>query len=488
MIEDLVFADKPSGWLTHSDGQTQGFVDLCKERLKEKNLKIVHRLDRETSGAMVFARNRQAAATLTELFSEKKMAKEYFFVTDRSVSFQKKEVDQNGEQTLFEKEDEELQAPPFFLWKARPLTGKTHQIRRHAQLIGLPLLGDQQYGGSAFSKIMLHCSKLHCDLFEHKVQTPLLMKSLIYLKRPRLSSWLCQLDRRQRLFKEPLSHPKQTLRLIHDKAETGYACDRFGPVLWFYRFLSEKISQEELVDIEEFCQIVGAKRFLIRQMDNRGEDPQLHSHKENEENQWEVEENSRKFLIHSDRGWSPGLFLDQRANRDWIEANAQDQDVLNLFCYTAGFSIAAALGGAHSVASVDTSKQTLNWAKENFALNQINIESHQFWAMDTREFLKIAIKQRRKFDLIICDPPSFARSKKGSFRIEKEFLPLLEQMSACLTPAGRILFSCNYEKWTYQQLLQLIPKRFQVSATPVSAGDFELPGADLTMKSVFISP
>jgi 23S rRNA (cytosine1962-C5)-methyltransferase len=190
--------------------------------------------------------------------------------------------------------------------------------------------------------------------------------------------------------------------------------------------------------------------------------------------------------MHSGRGWSPGLFLDQRANRDWVQENSHDKDVLNLFCYTAGFSVAAALGGARSVTSVDTSKQTLEWAKENFALNEIDLNSHQFWALDAREFLQMAERQGRRYDLIICDPPSFARSKKSIFRIEKEFRPLVEQMGRLLKPEGKILFSTNYERWNYQALIKQLPKGFIGSPAPSPVGDHDLPGEEPAMKSVFV--
>ena len=126
---------------------------------------------------------------------------------------------------------------------------------------------------------------------------------------------------------------------------------------------------------------------------------------------WVGSEHGLKFVFKSNQGWSPGLFLDQRANRNWVHQNSAGKTVLNLFCYTGGFSVAAAKGGAERVESVDTSAATLNWSKENFAANDIDVSQHGFFKSDAREFLKIAKKKERQFDTIICDPPSFARSK-----------------------------------------------------------------------------
>ncbi|MCC6138657.1 MAG: class I SAM-dependent rRNA methyltransferase [Bdellovibrionaceae bacterium] len=158
-------------------------------------------------------------------------------------------------------------------------------------------------------------------------------------------------------------------------------------------------------------------------------------------------------------GLSCGLFLDQRDNRAWTQSVSANKNALNLFAYTGAFSVAAAIGGAQKVTTVDLSKNYIEWCKNNFVLNGLPIETHGFYAMDTMDYLKYAYKKELQFDLVICDPPSFSRDKKGNvFRVEKDFGELLLLACRVLSPNGRILFSTNYEKWTANRWEQELVK------------------------------
>ena len=87
MDSEILLADKPAGWLTHTDGQQPGFVDFL-EKKTQQNLKVVHRLDRGTTGAMVFAKTKDSAAKISAEFTENTVKKQYLFITDRPVYFQ----------------------------------------------------------------------------------------------------------------------------------------------------------------------------------------------------------------------------------------------------------------------------------------------------------------------------------------------------------------------------------------------------------------
>jgi 23S rRNA G2069 N7-methylase RlmK/C1962 C5-methylase RlmI len=122
------------------------------------------------------------------------------------------------------------------------------------------------------------------------------------------------------------------------------------------------------------------------------------------------------------------------------------------------------------VVSVDLSAKFLDWAKENFVANQLDPASKntdasprfEFRAIETRAYLAWAKKQGLRFDLMICDPPSFARTDKGVFRIETDFEALLIECVSLLAPGGRLLVCSNFEGWTvpqwWQQLQRLLPK------------------------------
>ncbi|MEZ4228854.1 MAG: class I SAM-dependent rRNA methyltransferase [Polyangiaceae bacterium] len=125
----------------------------------------------------------------------------------------------------------------------------------------------------------------------------------------------------------------------------------------------------------------------------------------------EVLENGVRFRVAIGEGQKSGLFLDQRENRAHIETLAAGKRVLNLFSYTGGFSLYAARGGATSVTSVDVSRGALDDARASFELNGFSLENSEFVAEDVFEYLERAAKQGRRFDLVICDPPSFAKSR-----------------------------------------------------------------------------
>jgi 23S rRNA (cytosine1962-C5)-methyltransferase len=211
---------------------------------------------------------------------------------------------------------------------------------------------------------------------------------------------------------------------------------------------------------------------------------------------WVAKEGDLSFEFRTDNGLSPGLFLDQRQNRHWVRRHAAGLRVLNLFCYTGGFSVASAVGGAKTVVSVDVSKNFLEWAKVNFELNSQSMApggTFEFRAIDSREYLAWAKKKNLFFDLVICDPPSFSRSKSGVFSIDQDFDELLLALFAVTQKNGRILLATNYEKWNQEALRErsarvLAKNRLNVliDRTPGTDWDFELPSEPHNMKSIFI--
>ena len=122
-----------------------------------------------------------------------------------------------------------------------------------------------------------------------------------------------------------------------------------------------------------------------------------------------VKENGEKFLVNWEEGQKTGFFLDQRYNRELVRHYAKGRTVLNTFCYTGGFSVYAASGGALEVCSVDASERAVQLADENMRLNFGEEYPHQAVAADAVEYLKHI---GDKYDLIILDPPAFAKHHK----------------------------------------------------------------------------
>ena len=171
-----------------------------------------------------------------------------------------------------------------------------------------------------------------------------------------------------------------------------------------------------------------------------------------------VREHGLRFLIRPYDGHSVGLFLDHRENRRRVAELAAGRSMLNLFCYTCGFSVAAASGGARSTVNVDISRKSLEWGKENFCANGLALDDHTFINDNAFDYFKRAQRQRRTFDLIVIDPPSFARAKRGRrvFTVEKDLQRLVAGAVSLLTPDGLLLVSTNYRgasrKWLREQI------------------------------------
>ena len=122
-----------------------------------------------------------------------------------------------------------------------------------------------------------------------------------------------------------------------------------------------------------------------------------------------VLENGQKFLVNWEEGQKTGFFLDQRYNRELVKHYAKGRTVLNTFCYTGGFSVYAAAGGAVEVCSVDASERAVKLADENMRLNFGDTIPHEAVAADAVEYIK---QIGSKYDLIILDPPAFAKHHK----------------------------------------------------------------------------
>ena len=127
-----------------------------------------------------------------------------------------------------------------------------------------------------------------------------------------------------------------------------------------------------------------------------------------------VKENDSKFIVDWEEGQKTGFFLDQRYNRDLVRQLAKGKNVLNTFCYTGGFSVTALKGGANKVVSVDCSKKAIAACEKNIALNGFDIKENPSIAEDAKLFLQNM--KKGEFDLIILDPPAFAKNHKSLHR------------------------------------------------------------------------
>jgi 23S rRNA G2069 N7-methylase RlmK/C1962 C5-methylase RlmI len=170
----------------------------------------------------------------------------------------------------------------------------------------------------------------------------------------------------------------------------------------------------------------------------------------------DIREGGLTFRVNLSDYLDTGLFLDARPRRTLLRSQAQGKRILNLFCYTASFSVYAAAGGADQVDSVDMSRAYLEWATINFALN--GMEGHLSAGLgrqpgkprslirsDALSFLKQAAAQKTAWDLIILDPPSFSNSKKMTtpLDIRRDHRELINRSLEILKPGAKLWFSAN---------------------------------------------
>jgi 23S rRNA (cytosine1962-C5)-methyltransferase len=157
-----------------------------------------------------------------------------------------------------------------------------------------------------------------------------------------------------------------------------------------------------------------------------------------------VREDQIRFAVDVVKGQKTGLFLDQRDNRRRVAALASGATVLNLFSYNGGFSIAAALAGARATTSVDIAGPAIASAKRSFELSQIDVRDHEFAAMDVFDFAAQARESGRRWEVVVCDPPSFAPSAKHRGRALAAYRRLAAACMQLVDSGGVVVFaSCS---------------------------------------------
>ncbi|PRO66647.1 class I SAM-dependent rRNA methyltransferase [Alkalicoccus urumqiensis] len=167
-----------------------------------------------------------------------------------------------------------------------------------------------------------------------------------------------------------------------------------------------------------------------------------------------VKENGMTFAVYLNDGAMTGLFLDQRDVRQTLrETVPEDARVLNTFSYTGAFSVACALGGAGHTVNVDAANRSLEKTKEQFEVNGLDPASHQILVEDVFTYFRRAIQRGEQYDVVILDPPSFARTKKTTFSAVKDYGKLLEQAFQLTAPGGIVAASTNHAG--------LYPKKFR---------------------------
>jgi 23S rRNA (cytosine1962-C5)-methyltransferase len=475
--EHLLVVAKPAGWNTHAPSPYagEGTYDWLKHlKPRWSSLAILHRLDKETSGVLVFGKTPLANKSLTEQFTERRVRKKYLLLTDRDVlpkEFtvktslvrlgEKYASGASGEiaETKFTPiSDSKFGNSRLKMMSAEPLTGRTHQIRVHAAENGFPILGDALYGGTASSRVFLHAREI---AFTHPATNKTVKFSVApdFDQEPRLALRSAVID----------SDETNAFRIIHGASDgwPGWFVERLGDFLLSQSEspLSER-QNEELSRLAKIFSSRGAYHKILSRQVRRSTmaeaSPQL-VFGEAAPERFEILENGVRYEMSFSEGYSVGLFLDQRDNRrrfltghiaaDFSQLSTNDYQLLNCFAYTCGFSVAAAKAAARTT-SLDLSKKYLEWGKRNFALNGLDPAAHDFIYGDTFDWLRRLAKKGRAFDAVVLDPPTFSQSKEhGTFRAEKDYGKLVTAVLPLVKSGGILFASTNAADWPPENFL-----------------------------------
>lgn len=174
-----------------------------------------------------------------------------------------------------------------------------------------------------------------------------------------------------------------------------------------------------------------------------------------------VLENGVLYQVFMNDGLMTGIFLDQHEVRgSLVDGLAMGKSLLNMFSYTAAFSVAATMGGVSQTTSVDLAKRSRELSQAHFKANGISTDNHRFIVMDVFEYFKYAKRKGLTYDVIVLDPPSFARNKKQTFSVAKDYHKLISQSLEILNPGGIIIASTNAANVSRQKFTEQIDKGF----------------------------
>ena len=492
--EHLLVVNKPAGMNTHAPSPFagEGIYDWLRHREPRwAKLAIIHRLDKETSGVMVFGKTTLANRSLTEQFTNRSVHKKYVLVTDRAVKrmefVAKSKISRAGEryvsgvqgetaETHFHKVAADVRRltmnpnklePPdvgcYEVIEAEPLTGRTHQIRVHAAENGFPILGDALYGGSPFQRVCLHAAEI---TFKH----PATGEALTFSAAVDFAS-----DSRE-LLRSALIDADATnaFRMIHGASDgwPGWYVERLGNFLLSQSDAPLTKAQQEWLAQNRPGTRGAYHKILSRHVRgaSTAETSPQHVLGESAPERFAIRENGIQFELSFNEGYSVGLFLDQRDNRRRFlashvaadfpllntEHGTRNTELLNVFAYTCGFSVCAAKGGMRTT-SLDLSKKYLEWGRRNFALNDLKPAEHDFIFGDAFDWMRRLAKKGRAFDVIVLDPPTFSQSKeRGAFRVEKNYGELVSAALPLLKPEGVLLASTNAADWPPETFLSAV--------------------------------
>jgi len=200
--------------------------------------------------------------------------------------------------------------------------------------------------------------------------------------------------------------------------------------------------------------------------------------------QWVVRQGPLQFSVKLTDFGHIGLFPEQADNWTWIEDTCRalgTPNVINLFGYTGGSTLAAARGGA-AVTHVDASKGVVSWGRDNAALNDLDKAPIRWIVEDVSKYIERERKRGNRYQGLILDPPSFGRGPRGQvWKIESHLIPFFQQIAPLMAPLSFVLLSCHTPGYSPISLANILHRVFGLPPGAIEAGEMTVPVADTDM-------
>lgn len=493
---------KPAGLPTHAAAPGQdNLVSRLQAARGGLKLGVHQRLDAVTSGLLVLSKSPQGAKGLAAQMEGRAVRKTYLAVAcgrcpapaqaadggrwrwahwltrdgDGSRAWRARPARGEAQEAVTEVEVLE-RCGPLTRLALSPITGRTHQLRAQAAAEGCPLLGDARYGGGEGpGRVMLHAWRLSLrhpvsgEALDLEAPAPPLFGALGAADAPLWGALAARLA-------APLDVGPGDDAFVMRCPLPHVRADRFGPwgVLHDLDATAEDVAAPQAlvggwrplaaawmgaqglrgVSLKPHVAHDGARgsRDLPKPtLTLCGPDPEARS--------FAVTEHGVRYLVDLREQHGCGLYLDQRANRRWVMARVREVlarrgagagagggepvTVLNLFAYTCSFSVAAAAAGAERVTSVDVAKRALAWGRGSFVASGLDPGAHAFYADDVGEALARAARRGARFDVVVCDPPSFGRGRKGA-ALHQAISDLAMASARVVAEGGWLLLCLNH--------------------------------------------
>jgi 23S rRNA (cytosine1962-C5)-methyltransferase len=534
---DLVVIDKPTGIPTHAadPARLDDVVTRLSAHLGVDYLGVHQRLDRDTSGVLLFTARREANARIATAFEGRTVEKRYLacvtgWPEGRAKATLKGALapdkgggrmrvtpphDRKGQHAITHVRQVARNGPRALLELVLE-TGRTHQARVQLAHEGAPIAGDALYGGAPAPRLLLHAAEIVLGKQRFSAKTP-----------PEFEEWLAHGDLGRAIYDEPqalaraLARAKDgrfalgrsdtgerattAFRLVNEAGDAlpGLAVDVYDAHLVAQLYDLDPPHAEKVLDALATLGFDGV--YLKKRpkqanilVDTRREElaPKLPVRGAPAPDPLVVLEEGIPFRVRLGDGLSTGIFLDQRANRVRVRELSAGQSVVNLFAYTCAFSVAAAVGGAWRTISIDVSSAALERGRENMReASMLDRADHAFVAEDSFAWLARAKAKAERHDLVIVDPPSYSSTKKRRFVAETDYAELASLALAILRPGGRLLACLNHRGVTRAKFRKALHNAARIAGREIAQlkdlpdpSDFPPAiGAEVHMKSALVT-